>query len=210
MVRNINSSYKQGKVDIMTLLVFICLFFVLVVYHNFWSKIDCWLQDFWQNARLNINKAQDNQVVDLLKLKKIFPAKTMNKDIVLIIVDDDSLISLNGLLAQDQGIYAKALENLKNLNPKVVGVDVYFHSKDERKTGKRNEKNRPITYGDTLVDAVKAFGDKIVLKSYRRKVIIPENERENDGKKYVAYVTNPPFSDLLELAAPAPSLFENN
>ena len=172
-----SNKQKQGKVDVMTLIVFVCLFLVLLVYNNLFSTMDCWLQDFWQQSRIILNKS-DNKLI-----KSILPVKSVNPDVVLIIIDDTSLIGIHGLLANDRRLYAQALKNLKELNPKTIGLDVFFANSDEHTRYQDKE----------LVKAVSELKDKIVIKSYRR----------DDTRM------TPPFPELLRYAAPAPSYFKN-
>ena len=170
---------KQGKVDILSLLVFVGLFFVLLVYSNFCSTIDCWIQDFWQKTRIGVSRLENKNNL----LKSIFPVKSYNRDIVLIIIDDKSILGVKGLFENDRSVYAKALRNLKELNPKVIGLDVFFPTSNVETAAQDRE----------LVNAVADLKDKIVLKAYR-----------TDDKRMT-----PPFPELLRYAVPAPSYFKN-
>ena len=173
------AKHKSGKTDVISLTVFICIFFLVVVYGNLLGTVDCWLHDFWQRTRIVFNKAE---VVPQF-LKKLFPVKSYNKDIVLIVIDDKSVLGVPGLFENDRSVYAKVLENLYELNPKAVGLDVFFPTSDEK------NKNQDLK----LVNAVNKFRDKIVLKSFRR-----------DDKRMT-----PPFPELTRYASSAPSYFKN-
>ena len=83
--------------------------FVLLVYSNLCSNIDCWIQDFWQRFRIGVNRLENSNAV----FKALFPVKSFNKDIVLIIIDDKSVLGVKGLFENDRSVYAKALLNLK-------------------------------------------------------------------------------------------------
>ena len=95
---------KQGKADVLSILVFVGLFFVLLVYSNLCSNIDCWIQDFWQKFRIGVSRLENKNNI----LKKLFPVRSYNKDIVLIIVDDKSILGVKGLFEKDRNVYAKA------------------------------------------------------------------------------------------------------
>ena len=171
---------RQGKADILSILVFVGLFFVLLVYGNLCSNIDCWIQDFWQRFRIGVSKLENKNSV----LSKIFPVRSYNKDIVLIIIDDKSMLGVRGLFEGDRSIYAQALMNLKDLNPKTIGLDVFFPT-SSAKTAEQDAK---------LVEAVALLKDKIVIKSFR-----------NDDSGNIT----PPFFQLIRYVVPAPSYFKN-
>ncbi|MBQ2592963.1 MAG: adenylate/guanylate cyclase domain-containing protein [Candidatus Riflebacteria bacterium] len=165
---------KQGKADVLSILVFVGLFFVLLVYSNLCSNIDCWIQDFWQKFRVGISRLENKSI-----LKNIFPVRGYNKDIVLIIVDDKSILGVKGLFENDRNVYARGLRILKDLNPKTVGLDMLF-------TAPSTE-----SQDNNLVEAVKAFNGKIVVKAFR-----------NDD-----LTQTPPFAGLVRHSAP--SYFKN-
>ncbi len=169
---------NQGKTDVLSLLVFVGLFFVLLVYSNLCATIDSWIHDFWQNLRIGLNKLEKNAIVSTL-----FPAKSVNKDIVLIIIDDRSILGVRGLFENDRSIYAQALRNLKEMNPKAVGLDVFFATSTDETQEQDQE----------LADAVADLRDKIVIKAYRR-----------DDKRMTL-----PYPELIRYALPAPSYFKN-
>ena len=166
---------KQGKADVLSILVFVGLFFVLLVYSNLCSNIDCWIQDFWQKFRIGVSRLENKNNI----LKKLFPVRSYNKDIVLIIVDDKSILGVKGLFENDRNVYAKALNILNDLNPKTVGLDMLFTAQ----TTDSQDRN--------LVDAVKAFNGNIVIKAFR-----------NDD-----LTQTPPFAGLVKYSAP--SYFKN-
>ena len=169
---------NQGKTDVLSLLVFIGLFFVLLVYSNLCATIDSWIHDFWQNLRIGLNKLEKNAIVTTL-----FPAKSVNKDIVLIIIDDRSILGVRGLFENDRSVYAQALRNLKEMNPKAVGLDVFFATSTDETQEQDQE----------LADAVADLREKIVIKAYRR-----------DDKRMTL-----PYPELIRYALPAPSYFKN-
>ena len=169
---------NQGKTDVLSLLVFVGLFFVLLVYSNLCATIDSWIHDFWQNLRIGLNKLEKNAIVTTL-----FPAKSVNKDIVLIIIDDRSILGVRGLFENDRSVYAQALRNLKEMNPKAVGLDVFFATSTDETQEQDQE----------LADAVADLRDKIVIKAYRR-----------DDKRMTL-----PYPELIRYALPAPSYFKN-
>lgn len=179
MNRKFGANKKHGKADILSLMVFIGLFFVLLVYQNVWSTIDCWIHDFWQNTRIAVNRIENKPEI----VKKLFPINSFNKDIVLIIIDDRSVLGVPGLFENDRSVYAKALNNLQDKNPKAVGLDVFFATSDEK------TKDQDMQ----LVQAVAKLKDRIILKSFRR-----------DDKRMT-----PPFPELTRYAVPAPSYFKN-
>ncbi len=166
---------KQGKADLLSILVFVGLFFVLLVYSNLCSNIDCWIQDFWQKFRIGVSRLENKNNI----LKRIFPVRSYNKDIVLIIVDDKSILGVKGLFENDRNVYAKGLNILKDLNPKAVGLDMLFTAQ----TTDSQDRN--------LVDAVRAFNGNIVIKAFR-----------NDD-----LTQTPPFAGLVRYSAP--SYFKN-
>lgn len=170
---------KRGKIDILTLCVFVGFFFVLLVYNGINSAIDSWIHDFWQNTRIALNRIENKP--DLVT--KLFPIGSLNKDIVLIVIDDKSMLGVSGLFDNDRGVYAEALRNLKELNPKVVGLDVFFAT-SSKETQEADQE---------LVEAVAELGNKIVLKAYRR-----------DDRRMTQ-----PFPELTRQSVAAPSYYKN-
>ena len=162
---------KQGKADVISILVFVGLFFVLLVYSNLCSNFDFWIQDFWQRFRVGISRMENKNAI----LNAVFPARSTNKDIVLIIIDDKAILGVKGLFENDRRVYAKALQNINGLNPKVVGLDVLF-------TAQTTEDQ-----DSDLVSAVRELGDKIVVKAFR-----------NDDLSQT-----PPFAGLVKFSAPS-------
>ena len=171
---------KLGKADILSLLVFVGLFFVLLVYGNLCSNLDCWIQDFWQRFRIGVSKLENKNSF----LKTVFPVKSYNRDIVLIIIDDRSILGVRGLFENDKSVYAHALNNLNALNPKTIGLDVFFPT-STAETAEQDAK---------FVEAVAGIRDKIVVKSFR-----------NDDSGNIT----PPFFQLIKYVVPAPSYFRN-
>ncbi|MBR4329988.1 MAG: CHASE2 domain-containing protein, partial [Candidatus Riflebacteria bacterium] len=149
----IRANNKQGKTDVISILVFVGLFFVLLVYSNLCSYFDFWIQDFWQRLRVGISRMEDKNPV----LNYIFPSKSTNYDIVLIMIDDSAILGISGLFEGNRSLYAKALNNLYELNPKVVGLDLLF----------TNSTSETSKQDDELVDAINKYNDKIVIKAFR-------------------------------------------
>lgn len=145
---------KKGKVDQLTLAVFISLFIVSAFLRN--SSFDRWVQDFWFKTRIFFNSTARNSEL----VKKLFPLKKFNKDIVVFLIDETALFNIKEFdtSINDHGVFAKALNNLSKLNPKVVGLDVFFQNPNEK------EKDKDIEF----IKALHSLKDKIVLKSYQR------------------------------------------
>ena len=141
-----NNIKRKGKADILTLIVFVVFFIVLYFYQSFTSSVDFNLQDFWQNTRIRINR------IPILKnsfMGKLFPVKKFNENVVLVTIEDSpSLIGISGILQDDRRIYAQALENLYNLNPKVVGLEFYFPYGDKN---------------DPLIPIAKKFNENLTI-----------------------------------------------
>lgn len=170
---------NSGKIDFINLLVFIGLYFVLIIYGGIWSTLDCYVHDFWQNLRLNINKSSLRSPIS----EKLFPVKDFNQDIVLILVDDSSLLRVKGLFENDKSVFAHALNNLAELNPKTVGLDIFFGTSSDE-----------TQYQDRLLaKSVANLKDKIVLKAYRR----------DDN-----HITEP-YPELVRYVSSSPSYFRN-
>ncbi len=156
---------KRGKVDILTLIVFICLFCVLFVYYDTWGIFDCWLQDFWQKTRILFNQPGIKNAF----FSKLFPIKSVNDDIVVIGIDDESILSIPGLLNLDKNVFAKALRNLKDLNPKTIGLDILFeYSKTNDPNTYSSLKKQNITEIDPFIKVIDELKDKIVISAFRR------------------------------------------
>ncbi len=171
-----NNIKRKGKADILTLIVFVVFFIVLYFYQSFTSSVDFNLQDFWQNTRIRINR------IPILKnsfMGKLFPVKKFNENVVLVTIEDSpSLIGISGILQDDRRIYAQALENLYNLNPKVVGLEFYFPYGDKN---------------DPLIPIAKKFNEKLVIKSSKHQY----NDKKTEKKSPA-----PPFPELLKAIDP--------
>lgn len=175
----IKTNKKNYKIDLMNLLVFVGLYIFLIVYSGFWSNLDCMLHDFWLRTRFGLNNTEEKSNL----AKSLFPVKPINEDIVLIIIDDKSMLGVQGLFNGDRTVYAQALKNLAAMNPKTVGLDVFFANTSEE-----------TAYQDKLLaKAVTDLKDKIVLKAYRR-----------DDRRMTL-----PFPELIRYAQAQPSYFKN-
>ncbi len=179
MSSTIKTNKKNYKIDLMNLLVFVGLYIFLIVYSGFWSNLDCMLHDFWLRTRFGLNNTEDKSNL----AKNLFPVNPINEDIVLIIIDDKSMLGVQGLFNGDRAVFAQALKNLTAMNPKTVGLDVFFANTTEE-----------TAYQDKLLaKAVNDLKDKIVLKAYRR-----------DDRRMTL-----PFPELIRYAQAQPSYFKN-
>lgn len=167
------------RIPALNLLVFAVLLTVTFVFANLFQRLDSWTADYWFNLRLdNIQKNQNSE-----KGSFLFPKGSSGNEIVLVVIDDTSILSVPGLFKRDRSVFARGLRNLQPANPRVIALDVFFPSPDFENPDVDQE----------LVDTVKEMGN-VVVKAYRR-----DNRR-----------MTPPFPQLAKNTCYAPTFFSNS
>jgi adenylate cyclase len=157
-------------------LVFVFFLGILFVFSGLFGRLDNWLTDTWFNLRIERNQNKSSASSDSF----LFPNDQEGNEIVLVIIDDTSILSIPGLFKGDRSVFARALMNLKPAGAKVIGLDVFFPSPEMENPEPDLE----------LVDAVKELGN-VVVKAYRR-----DNRR-----------MTPPFPLLARNTVYAPTFF---
>ena len=155
-------------------MLLLCLFF----FQGLFASLDTWLTDFWLAARLKINSSAAGS---LAFLRRFTPVQPVNPEITVILIDDRSILGIQGLFQGNREVYAEALNQLNRHNPNAVGLDVFFAAASDE-TPEIDEE---------FVEAAKASG-KVVVRAFRR-----------DDRRMT-----PPFPALARATVAAPSYFK--
>lgn len=159
--------------DLAALVLFLSL---IIILSGFFHRLDNWTADFWFNLRIDQQAGSSNRSLDFL-LPKTMPSD----EIVLVVIDDTSILGIPGLFKGDRAVFARALNNLSSA--KAIGLDVFFP-----------EPNLENPEADeALIESVTDL-KKVILKAYRR-----DNRR-----------MTPPFPRLAKNTTFAPSYFTNS
>ncbi len=167
---------NRGRVAanlVFTGVLLLCLFF----FQGLFAGLDTWLADLWLAARLKINSSSAG---NLAFLRRFTPVPPVNPEITVVLIDDRSILGIQGLYQGNREIYAGALQQLNRHGPKAVGLDVFFAAASDE-TPEIDEE---------FVEAAKASG-KIVVRAFRR-----------DDRRMT-----PPFPALARATVAAPSYF---
>lgn len=159
-------------------MVFLAVLIVLIAFSSFFQRLDNWLVDAWFSFRLLAQTENPDGLSG-----KFFPRSGDNSQIVLVLVDDNSILSIPGLFKGNRSVFAQALANLKKANTKVIGLDVFFPSPDLENPESDAQ----------LVEVVHTLGN-VVVKAYRR-----------DHRRMT-----PPFPQLAKYSVYAPTFFTNS
>lgn len=170
---------KSGRIPTVNLLVFVFFLALLFVFSGLFNRLDNWLTDTWFNLRIERNQKNASPAT----ASSLFPNDQIGSEIVLVIIDDTSILSIPGLFKGDRSVFAKALMNLEPAGAKVIGLDVFFPSPEMENPQGDQE----------LVNAVKELGN-VVVKAYRR-----DNRR-----------MTPPFPLLARNTVYAPTYFSSS
>lgn len=170
---------KSVKIPAANLLAFFLILFFVFAFSGLFQRLDNWAVDQWFNLRLEHYQKKEKSAGD----SWLFPAAPSGNNIILLVIDDTSILSVPGLFKVDRSVFARALRNLKAAQPKVVGLDVFFPSPDLENPEADLE----------LVEAIKDLGN-VVVKAYRR-----DNRR-----------MTPPFPQLARSTTYAPTFFSSS
>ncbi len=168
---------NRGRVAanlVFTGLLLLCLF----LFQGLFAGLDTWLADLWLSARLKINSSSAGS---LSFLRRFTPVPPVNHEITVVLIDDRSVLGIQGLYQGNREVYATAIDQLNRHNPKAVGLDVFFAASSDEAP----------EIDEEFVEAVKASG-KIVVRAFRR-----------DDRRMT-----PPFPLLARATVAAPSYFK--
>jgi adenylate cyclase len=163
---------RSGRAQGFSLLAMALIALLILLFNSTFVKLDNWLSDCWFSLRQQYRQSSEDQASDGL-----FPATAKNDDIVVVVIDDEAILSIPGLFKGDRYVFAQALENLNRHNPKAIGLDVFFPAESDDPAADRR-----------LINAV---SENCVLKAYRR-----------DGQRIT-----PPYPRLAIKGTPAPTYF---
>ena len=169
---------KQGKVPALNLLAFCLLLSLIIIFSGLFHRLDNWLTDSWFNLRIDYQGSETKGF-----FARFFPKSGSSEKIVLVVIDDNSILSIPGLFQGDRSVFAKALNNLKDVQTKVIALDVFFPSPDYENPDGDEE----------LLEAISALKN-VVVKAYRR-----DNRR-----------MPPPFPKLARCTSYAPTYYTNS
>lgn len=171
---------KTGALPGSSLVMLLFLSAIILLAGPIFKRIDSWLQDNWLTMRLNLNsgKISSNPLTSFF-----FPQPAASDDIVLVLIDDQSILGIPGLFQGNRRVFAQALRNLNNCKPRAIGLDVFFPAPSTDAPEQDKE----------LAMAVAESG-KTVLRAYRR-----DNRR-----------MTPPFPELARSGIPAPIFFNSH
>ena len=171
---------RFGRVAADSLILF-CVGLVFVIFFSgFFARLDNWLHDSWLDLRLRLNVRSSGPAG---LTNALFPLDGPSREIVVVVIDDRSILGIPGLFQGDRQIFAQAIRNLSACQPKVIAVDVFFASSS-------TEDRRPDL---ELAKAVADAGN-VVLKAYRR-----------DDRRMTL-----PYPELSRSGTPAPSYFRTH
>lgn len=95
---------------------FVVIFFVFafsaIIFGSVFDRFDNWLHDYWLNLRLRFSLSKEDSSV-----KKLLPGSGPSREIVLVIVDDRSILGIPGLFEGNRSHYAKVIKKLAANNP---------------------------------------------------------------------------------------------
>ncbi|MFZ5952579.1 MAG: CHASE2 domain-containing protein [Candidatus Rifleibacteriota bacterium] len=171
-------SSENKRIPAIKLLVFFILVLVVIFFSAFFQRLDNWLIDAWFSFRLQSQLENPDGLS-----ARLFPRSGDNSQIVLVLIDDNSILSIPGLFKGNRSVFAQALGNLVKANAKAIGLDVFFPSPDL---------DNPESDAE-LVEAVHTLGN-VVVKAYRR-----------DHRRMT-----PPFPQLARYSVYAPTFFTNS
>jgi adenylate cyclase len=167
---------RSGRISAFFPILFCLIVAFLLLFNGFLFKIDNWLNDAWINFRLS-NQGQESALSNFF-----FSENLKTDDIVIVAIDDRSILGIPGLFKKDKGVFAKALNNLAGKKPKAIGVDVFFPDIT------RNDPDAERAFISTIKDK-----GNMVFKAYQR-----------DEKRIT-----PPYPALANSALIAPIHFSN-
>lgn len=170
---------KQGALPTENLVVFLVLVTIILVTQPVFSRIDSWLQDNWLSFKLNSIHQQKDSKKSAMPL---LPPESASNDIVLVVIDDQSILGIPGLFQGNRGVFAQALRNLSASKPSAIGLDVFFPAP-----------STDAPEQDQELAAAVADSGNTVLRAYRR-----------DNKRMT-----PPFPLLARAGFPAPTFFKS-
>lgn len=179
-IKKIAQKQNNGRVAVDSLVIFCIGVFFIIFFSGFFARLDNWLHDSWLDLRLRLNvRSSGPQGLT----NALFPLDGPSRDIVVVVIDDRSILGVPGLFQGDREVFARAIRNLSACQPKVIAVDVFFASSSTDDRGPDFE----------LAKAVAEAGN-VVLKAYRR-----------DDRRMTL-----PYPELSRSGTPAPSYFRTH
>lgn len=171
---------NNGRVAVDSLVLFCIGVFFVIFFSGFFARLDNWLHDSWLDLRLRLNVRSSGPAG---LTNALFPLDGPSRDIVVVVIDDRSILGVPGLFQGDRQVFAQAIRNLAACKPKVIALDVFFaaSSTDDRSPDFE------------LAQAVAEAGN-VVLKAFRR-----------DDRRMTL-----PYPELTRSGTPAPSYFRTH
>lgn len=179
--RTMSSGFRrQGKIAADSLVLFCAGIIFIMFFSGFFARLDNWLHDNWLDLRLRLNVRSSGSPG---LMNALLPLDGPSRDIVVVIIDDRSILGIPGLFQGNRYIFAQALRNLSACKPKVIALDVFFAANSADDQAQDIE----------LAKAVAEAGN-VVLRAYRR-----------DDRRMTL-----PYPELSRSGSPAPSYFRTH
>ena len=171
---------RTGRIATDSLALFCIGIAFIIVFSGFFARLDNWLHDNWLDLRLKL-KARSSGSQSLMNA--FFPIDEPSRDIVVVIIDDRSILGIPGLFQGNRRIFAQAINNLAACKPRVIALDVFFAANS----------TEDQTQDIDLARAVNEAGN-VILRAYRR-----------DDRRMTL-----PYPELSRSGTPAPSYFRSH
>ena len=171
---------RRGRVAADSIVLFCVGLVFIIFFAGFFARLDNWLHDNWLDLRLKF-KARSSVSPGLMNA--FFPIDGPSQDIVVVIIDDRSILGIPGLFQGNRYIFAQAIRNLSACKPKVIALDVFFAANSA------DDQAQDIELARAVADA-----GNVVLRAYRR-----------DDRRMTL-----PYPELSRSGSPAPSYFRTH
>ncbi|MBU1106712.1 MAG: adenylate/guanylate cyclase domain-containing protein [Candidatus Riflebacteria bacterium] len=171
---------RQGRIATDSILLFCVSVAFIIIFSGFFARLDNWLHDNWLDLRLKLRvRSSGSQSL----MNALFPVDEPSRDIVVVTIDDRSILGIPGLFQGNRRIFAQAIKNLSACKPRVIALDVFFAANSTEDQSQDTE----------LAKAVGEAGN-VVLRAYRR-----------DDRRMTL-----PYPELSRSGTPAPSYFRSH
>lgn len=147
-----NNANNKESIPLANLIFAGSLVVIILLFPGLFGRLDTWLHDIWLNLRLEINKPLSK----LSMLKFLAPNKPVSDEILLVLIDDETILENPAIYNGDRTDLARAINKLQAFNPKLIALDVFLGTASS--ISEKGDKD--------LSQAIQK--PNVVLKSFRR------------------------------------------